>query len=53
MKVVLRDGIEVEALYAVAAQNDVQLRRVAPKRDSLEDIFLKAMESEDSTNGRA
>jgi hypothetical protein len=29
----------------VAAEQDVQIRRLNHKRDSLEDIFLKAMET--------
>ncbi len=45
MKVVLQNGIEVRDLYRVAAEEQVQLRRLSYKRDSLEDIFLKAMEN--------
>jgi ABC-2 type transport system ATP-binding protein len=45
VKVVLQGGIEVKDLYRVAAQYDVQIRRLSYKRDSLEDIFLKAMEN--------
>src|SRR5580765_45664 len=45
VKVVLQDGIEVRDLYRVASQFDVQIRRLSYKRDSLEDIFLKAMEN--------
>jgi ABC-2 type transport system ATP-binding protein len=45
MKVVLQDGVEVRDLYRLAAQTDLQLRRLSYKRDSLEDIFLKAMEN--------
>jgi len=45
MKVVLQDGVEVRDLYRLAAQEQVQLRRLSYKRDSLEDIFLKAMEN--------
>jgi len=45
MKVVLQDGVEVRDLYRVAAEEQVQLRRLSYKRDSLEDIFLKAMEN--------
>jgi ABC-2 type transport system ATP-binding protein len=47
MKVVLQDGVEVRDLYRVAAGEQVQLRRLSYKRDSLEDIFLKAMENGD------
>ena len=45
MKVVLQDGVEVRDLYRLAAQTELQLRRLSYKRDSLEDIFLKAMEN--------
>jgi ABC-2 type transport system ATP-binding protein len=45
LKVVLQDGVEVRDLYRLAAETNVQLRRLSYKRDSLEDIFLKAMEN--------
>jgi ABC-2 type transport system ATP-binding protein len=45
LKVVLQEGIEVRDLYRLAAEEDVQIRRLSYKRDSLEDIFLKAMEN--------
>ncbi len=45
VKVVLPDGIEVRDLYRIAAQQNIQIRRLSYKRDSLEDIFLKAMEN--------
>lgn len=44
LKLVLRDGVEVRDLYRIAAERKVQIRRLNYKRDSLEDIFLKAME---------
>ena len=47
IKLVLPDGIEVRQLYEVAASQNVQIRRLNHKRDSLEDIFLKAMEAAD------
>jgi ABC-2 type transport system ATP-binding protein len=46
VKVVLQDGIGVRDLYKLAAGQDVQIRRLNYKRDSLEDIFLKAMEDD-------
>ena len=49
IKLVLPDGLEVRRLYELAAQQNVQIRRLNHKRDSLEDIFLKAMET---ANGR-
>lgn len=44
LKIVLQGGVEVQDLYKLAAQEQIQLRRLSFKRDSLEDIFLKAME---------
>ena len=45
LKIVLQGGVEVRDLYELAAREQVQLRRLSYKRDSLEDIFLKAMEN--------
>ena len=45
MKVVMQDGVEVRDLYRLAAEEQIQIRRLSYKRDSLEDIFLKAMEN--------
>ena len=45
VKVVLQDGIEVRDLYRIADEQQMQIRRLSYKRDSLEDIFLKAMEN--------
>jgi ABC-2 type transport system ATP-binding protein len=47
IKLVMPDGLEVRSLYEIAAGQNVQIRRLNHKRDSLEDIFLKAMESPD------
>jgi ABC-2 type transport system ATP-binding protein len=47
IKLILPDGLEVRRLYEVAAEQEVQIRRLSHKRDSLEDIFLKAMETAD------
>lgn len=47
LKVVLQGGVDVRDLYRLAAQEQVQIRRLSYKRDSLEDIFLKAMENGD------
>jgi ABC-2 type transport system ATP-binding protein len=33
-------------LYVAAAENGVQIRRIQLRRDSLEDIFLRAMDYE-------
>src|SRR5579872_7296685 len=47
IKLILPDGLELRQLYEVAAGQNVQIRRLNHKRDSLEDIFLKAMEAAD------
>ena len=56
LKVVLPESIEVRQLYRVALEHSVQIRRMNYRRDSLEDIFLRAMsdgrESKVATNGR-
>jgi ABC-2 type transport system ATP-binding protein len=45
IKMVLPDGVEIRDLYRVAAEQQLQIRRLDYKRDSLQDIFLRAMES--------
>jgi ABC-2 type transport system ATP-binding protein len=45
VKLVLGDGVEILDLYRIAADRDVQIRRLNFKRDSLDDIFYKAMEN--------
>jgi ABC-2 type transport system ATP-binding protein len=44
LKMVLPAGFEMREIYRLAADRDLQLRRLNYRRDSLEDIFLKAME---------
>lgn len=46
MKVVLPESLEVKHLYELAKQVSVQIRHMDYKRDSLEDIFLRAMEED-------
>ncbi len=45
LKIILQQGTEIRDLYRLAGESKVQIRRLASKRDSLEDIFLKAMEN--------
>jgi ABC-2 type transport system ATP-binding protein len=45
MKMILADGIEVRDIYRLAAERDVRIRRLNFRRDTLEDIFMKAMEN--------
>ncbi|NQV33818.1 MAG: ABC transporter ATP-binding protein [Phycisphaeraceae bacterium] len=44
-KMLLPEGFELRDLYQVAARLDLPLQRLNYRRDSLEDIFLKAMEA--------
>jgi ABC-2 type transport system ATP-binding protein len=52
VKVVLPDEVEMRALFRLAAEHDVQIRRMNYRRDSLEDIFLAAMKEEGGVRGR-
>ncbi len=45
LKLVLNEQVEVRDLYRLADEHELQIRRLTYKRDSLEDIFLKAMEN--------
>ncbi|HYL99055.1 MAG TPA: ABC transporter ATP-binding protein [Blastocatellia bacterium] len=47
IKLVLERGVGIRDLYRIAGERQVQIRRLNYKRDSLEDIFLKAMEDSD------
>lgn len=44
-KMVLPEGFNLREIYRVAADRDLPLRRLSYRRDTLEDIFLKAMEA--------
>ncbi len=44
MKLVMPEAVEMRQLYSIAAERGIQIRRMNYRRDSLEDIFLKAME---------
>ena len=43
-RLLLHDGIKVKDLFQMAAARGLQIRKVSRRQDSLEDIFLKAME---------
>jgi ABC-2 type transport system ATP-binding protein len=45
VKVVLPEQVEMRELFRLAAEHEVQIRRMNYRRDSLEDIFLNAMQS--------
>jgi ABC-2 type transport system ATP-binding protein len=42
-RIVLPAGVEVEAIWALAAREDLLVRKLTHRRDTLEEIFLKAM----------
>jgi ABC-2 type transport system ATP-binding protein len=50
MKMVVPENFAIRDLYQLAEERKVQIRRLNFRRDSLEEIFLKSMES---TNGRS
>ena len=43
-KLVMPESVEIRDLYKIAANQGVQIRRMNYRRDSLEDIFLTAMD---------
>jgi ABC-2 type transport system ATP-binding protein len=49
VKLVLSEGLEIRDIYRIAEARRIQLRKLNHRRDTLEDIFLKAMET---SNGR-
>ncbi len=56
IKMILPPELEIRSLYEVAARQNVQIRHLDYKRDSLQDIFLKAMDLEslgEANHGRA
>jgi ABC-2 type transport system ATP-binding protein len=46
IKLVIPEHIEARDLYLIASEQNVQIRRMHVRRDSLEDIFLRAMDTE-------
>jgi ABC-2 type transport system ATP-binding protein len=46
IKLVIPDNVEARDLYVIASEQGVQIRRMNQRRDSLEDIFLRAMDNE-------
>jgi ABC-2 type transport system ATP-binding protein len=47
MKMILAQGVQIHDIYRLAAERQVRIRRLNFRRDTLEDLFLKAMESAD------
>jgi ABC-2 type transport system ATP-binding protein len=52
-RIVLPAGVEVEAIWALAARQDLLVRKLTHRRDTLEEIFLKAMGHLAHTPGEA
>jgi ABC-2 type transport system ATP-binding protein len=50
-KIVLPEGVESRRLWALAEARGLQLRRLTVARNSLEHVFLKAMEATDDAGG--
>jgi ABC-2 type transport system ATP-binding protein len=46
IKAIIPEGVEIHHLYGLAQELSVQIRNIDYKRDSLEDIFLRAMDDE-------
>jgi ABC-2 type transport system ATP-binding protein len=46
VKIVMPDALSQRDLYVTAADTGAEIRRIQTRRDSLEDIFLRAMEYE-------
>jgi ABC-2 type transport system ATP-binding protein len=46
VKVVMPDAVSQRDLYVTAAETGAEIRRIQTRRDSLEDIFLRAMDYE-------
>jgi ABC-2 type transport system ATP-binding protein len=44
LKMVLPEDVEIRDLYQIAADHQIRIRRLDYRRDSLKDIFLRAME---------
>jgi hypothetical protein len=42
-RIVLPAGVGVEAVWALAARQELLVRKLTHRRDTLEEIFLKAM----------
>jgi ABC-2 type transport system ATP-binding protein len=53
IKLIIPDHIEARDLYVIASEQGVQIRRMNQRRDSLEDIFLRAMDIEGERMGNA
>jgi ABC-2 type transport system ATP-binding protein len=50
LKAITPDGVQISQLYQLADNLSVQIRNLDYKRDSLEDIFLRAMDADPDAN---
>ncbi|MBV8206146.1 MAG: ABC transporter ATP-binding protein [Acidobacteria bacterium] len=50
MKIVMPEKVEIREIYRIANRNAIQIRKLNYRRDSLEDIFLKAMHESRAPN---
>ena len=46
IKMIMPESVKIRNLYELALAHEVEIRRLDYKRDSLQDIFLKAMSTE-------
>src|SRR5215471_10847533 len=53
VRIVLPDNIDLRQIYRTAAEHEVQIRRMNYRKDTLEDIFLKAMAGAPQAQGSA
>jgi hypothetical protein len=51
LEVTTPDNMPSDRIFAIARDQNVQIRHFYAKKDSLEDIFIKIMEDEDGGNG--
>ena len=51
LKIVLPEGVAARELWRIAGERGVQLRRLTSSRNSLEHLFLKAMEESAGLDG--
>ena len=47
LRLTLGEGVLIPDIYRIAAERNLQLRRLSHRRDTLEEIFMKAMEAPD------
>lgn len=53
VKIIMPGDLPIRALYEIAAEQQMQIRRLSHRRDSLHDIFLRAMGVPIATVGEA